>query len=102
MKSIKFLDEKVLQSMSREKLIKYIKILEDLCESLIIAKDFEMRSNIAKYAFVLDWLELPQELREKKITEYVERAPGDFDEDDDPRMLAEEHIAREHFPIVFD
>lgn len=73
-------------------------------------KDYSDTSN---FSFNLDWDELPEDLREQKIDEYLEKIYPDFFDTDEPPMTleqfqeeqdnretAEEHI-KVHFPIYF-
>jgi len=57
------------------------------------------------YEFRLDWEELPEELREAKIEEVIERwieFDPDYEDEDEEKLhrLAEEFI-KSHFPICF-
>jgi len=65
------------------------------------------------YCFVLDWDDLPEELKDEKIDAYLEKTYPDFfdteeppmtlaqfQEEPDNRETADQHI-RVHFPIYF-
>lgn len=55
------------------------------------------------YGFNLDWQELPENLREQKISDYISylKSVGDpLDYVGDPREKIEQMIAA-HFPIYF-
>lgn len=56
-----------------------------------------------EYGFNLDWQELPEDLREQKISDYIaylKRVGDPLDYEGDPREKIEEMIAV-HFPIYF-